>query len=119
MYGTTMNEIDRNIEYLNRLKNNYRSAQPNPINIFNNTNPNVVDFEAKIIDANTNPIDVIIYRRTAFICFEKGLLTIKEVNGDMREYKIEVPKSPEQIENEKLKERIKELESELNKYESE
>lgn len=116
MYGN-VGEIDRQIEYWNKMKNAYQSMQPNPINIFNNTNP-AMDFEARVIDKNTKPSDVIVSRKTAFICFEEPLLTIKEVNGDMKEYKIEIPKTPEQIENEKLKERIKELEKELNKDES-
>ena len=117
MYGTSLNEIDRNIDYWNRIKNAYQSMQPNPINIFNNTNP-ATDFEARIIDKSVIPSDVIVNRRTAFICFENALLTIKELNGDIKEYKIEIPKTKEQIENEKLKERIKELEKELGKDES-
>ena len=118
MYGTSLNEIDRNIEYWNRIKNAYQNMQPNPINIFNNTSP-TTEFEARIIDASINPSEVIVNKRTAFICFENALLTIKELNGDMKEYKIEIPKTPEQIENEKLKERIKELEKEIGKDESE
>lgn len=117
MYGN-MGEIDRQIDYWNRMKNAYQNMQPNPINIFNNTNP-TTDFEARIIDKNTKPSEVIVSRKTAFICFdEEPLLTIKEINGDMKEYKIEIPKTPEQIENEKLKERIKELEKELGRDES-
>lgn len=117
MYGN-LGEIDRQIDYWNRMKNAYQSLQPNPINIFNNTNPGM-DFEARIIDKNTRPSDVIVSRKTAFICFEEPLLTIKEVNGDMKEYKLEIPKTKEQLENEELKARIKELEKELGKRESE
>ena len=117
MYGTNINEIDRQIDYWNKMKNTYQNMQPNPINIYNNSNS--LEFEARIIDGNTKPSDIIVTKRTAFICFDPAVLTIKELNGDMKEYKIEIPKTPEQIENEKLKERIKELESELNKNESE
>ena len=41
------------------------------------------------------------------------MLTIKELNGDLKEYPIVLPKTPEQIENEELKKRIEELEKEI------
>lgn len=113
-----MNEIDRQIDYLNRMKSTYQSLQPNPINIYNNTNPNL-EFEARIIDKDTIPSDVIVTRKTAFICFEKALLSIKELNGDIKEFEIIIPKTPEQIENEELKAKIKELEAKLIEKENE
>ena len=70
-------------------------------------------FDARIISDLENPKDIMIQRKTAFICFEKHLLTIKELNGDIKEYEIVIPKTPEQIENEELKKRIEELEEKL------
>ena len=94
--------------------------QPNPINIYNNsTNPNNLEFEARVIDKDINPSDIIVSRKTAFICFEKALLSIKEINGDIKEFEIVIPKTPEQIENEELKARIKELEAKLEEKENE
>lgn len=111
-----VNEIDRQIDYLNRMKSTYQSLQPNPINIYNNTNG--VEFEARIIDKDTIPSDIIVSRRTAFICFETALLSIKEINGDIKEFEIVIPKTPEQIENEELKAKIKELEAKLEEKEN-
>ena len=82
-----------------------------PMNIFNVGSQ--CDFEARMLTKDDNPSEILITKKTAFICLENALLTIKEVNGDIKEYKIEIPKTPEQIENEQLKERIKELEKEL------
>jgi DNA polymerase III sliding clamp (beta) subunit (PCNA family) len=60
-----------------------------------------------------NPDEIMVQRRTAFICLENAKLTIKELNGDIKEYDIIIPKTPEQIENEELKKKIAELESKL------
>lgn len=112
MYSN-INDIDRQIDYLGRIKNACQNMQPNPINIYNNSNN--IEFEARLIDSSVSPSDIIVNRKTAFICFDKSLLTIKELNGDIKEYEIIIPKTKEQIENEELKKRIKELESELEK----
>lgn len=82
-----------------------------PMNVFNVGTQ--VDFEARMISKQDNPKDIIVQRKTAFICLENALLTIKEINGDMKEYEIVLPKTPEQIENEELKNKIKELEEKL------
>ena len=117
MYTNNINEIDRQIDYYTRMKNAYQSMQPNPINIYNNPSPNM-DFEARVIDKTIDPSEVIVSRKTAFICFEKALLTIKEINGDIKEYPIILPKTPEQIENEELKTKIAELEKKLEEKEN-
>lgn len=84
-----------------------------PMNVFNVGSQ--VDFEARMVTKEDNPKDIIIQRKTAFICLENALLTIKEINGDIKEYQIILPKTKEQIENEELKKKIKELEKELSK----
>jgi DNA polymerase III sliding clamp (beta) subunit (PCNA family) len=66
-----------------------------------------------MIGKEEKPSEILIQRKTAFICLENSKLTIKELNGDIKEYKIEIPKTPEQLENEELKKKIKELESKL------
>lgn len=95
------NEIDEMLKY------------QQPMNVFNVGFQ--CDFEARMITKDDNPKEILITRKTAFICIENALLTIKEVNGDTKEYEIILPKTPEQIENEELKKRIEELEQELSK----
>ena len=95
------NEIDEMLKY------------QQPMNVFNVGSQ--CDFEARMITKDDNPKEILITRKTAFICLENALLTIKEVNGDTKEYEIILPKTPEQIENEELKKRIEELEQELSK----
>lgn len=95
------NEIDEMLKY------------QQPMNVFNVGSQ--CDFEARMITKDDNPKEILITRKTAFICIENALLTIKEVNGDTKEYEIILPKTPEQIENEELKKRIEELEQELSK----
>ena len=82
-----------------------------PMNVFNVGTQ--VDFEARMITKDENPKDIMVQRKTAFICLDSALLTIKEINGDLKEYPIILPKTPEQIENEEFKERIEQLEKEL------
>ena len=95
------NEIDEMLKY------------QQPMNVFNVGTQ--VDFEARMITKDENPNDIIIQRKTAFICLENALLSIKELNGDIKEYPIVLPKTPEQIENEKLRNKIKELEEKLER----
>ena len=83
-----------------------------PMNVFNVGSQ--CDFEARMLTKEDNPKEIIVNRKTAFICLDNALLTIKEVNGDLKEYEIILPKTPEQIENEELKARIEQLEKELS-----
>lgn len=102
-----IDRLSRQKEEIDNLIKNYQT----PMNVFNVGNQ--IDFEAKIISKGENPNDIMVQRRTAFICFDNALLTIKETNGETKEYQIILPKTPEQIENEALKEKVKELEKQL------
>ena len=93
------NEIDEMLKY------------QQPMNIFNMGSQ--CDFEARMITKDDKPNEILVNRKTAFICLDNALLTIKEINGDIKEYPIVLPKTPEQIENEELKNKIKELEEQL------
>ena len=97
----------RQREKIDDMLKNYQQ----PMNVFNVGTQ--VDFEARMLTKDEDPKEIIVQRKTAFICLENALLTIKEVNGDIKEYPIVLPKTPEQIENEELKARIEELEKEL------
>jgi DNA polymerase III sliding clamp (beta) subunit (PCNA family) len=91
------------------LNNN---MQPQSMNVFN-VGGTQIDFEARMIGKDEKPTEIMVQRRTAFICIDNATLTIKEINGDIKEYKITIPKTKEQLENEDLKRRVKELEDKL------
>lgn len=103
-----LDKLSRQKEEIENLMRNYQQ----PMNVFNVGNTSI-DFEARMIGKDEKPSEIMVQRKTAFICLDNPLLTIKEVNGDMKEYEIVIPKTPEQIENEKLKEKIKELEKQI------
>lgn len=70
-------------------------------------------FEARIINGE-NPGDILVQRKTAFIDLTNCKLYIKDLNGDMKWYDIVIPKTPEQIENEQLKQKLREMEMRIN-----
>ena len=107
MNNYMIDNLMRQRENIDNMLKNYQQ----PTNIFNVGTQ--VDFEARVITKDDDPNEIIVQRRTAFICFENALLTIKEVNGDTKEYKIILPKTKEQIENDELRNKIKELEEQL------
>lgn len=109
MNNYMVDNLLRQREKIDDMLKNYQQ----PMNVFNVGTQ--VDFEARMITKDEEPKEIIVQRKTAFICLEKALLTIKETNGDLKEYQIILPKTPEQIENEELKKRIEELEKELKK----
>lgn len=106
-----LDKLSRQKEEIENLMKSYQNAQP--MNVFNVGNTNQIEFEARIIGKEENPNEIMIQRKTAFISLENATLSIKELNGDIKEYKIIIPKTPEQIENDELKKKIKELEYQL------
>ena len=106
-----LDNLTRQKEKIDEMIRNYQTPQQ-PMNVFNVGNT-PIDFEAKMIGKEEKPKEIMIQRKTAFISLDNALLTIKEINGDIKEYKIEIPKTPEQLENEELKEKIKELEKQI------
>lgn len=103
---------DRLLQYRNEIDELIKNKSQQPMNVFN-VGANPMEFEARMISKSENPDEIMVQRRTAFICLENAKLTIKELNGDLKEYDIIIPKTPEQIENEELKKKIAELESKL------
>ena len=108
MNNYMVDNLLRQREKIDDMLKNYQQ----PMNVFNVGTP-TIDFEARMITKDENPNDIIVTHKTAFICIDNALLTIKEINGDTKEYQIILPKTPEQIENEELKQRIAELEKEI------
>lgn len=102
-----LDKLTRQKEEIDNLIKNYQT----PMNVFN-VGSTQIDFEARII-SEENPKEIIVQRKTAFISFDKAMLTIKELNGDTKEYQIVIPKTKEQLENEELKEKIHNLEEQL------
>jgi len=111
MYSNSI-MLDKLARQKEEIENLMRSYQNQPMNIFN-VGGSQIDFEARIINKDEKPNEIIVQRKTAFICLENALLSIKDVNGDIKEYKIIIPKTQEQIENEELKKKIKNLEEQL------
>lgn len=117
-YSNPLERIDNQIKELEGLKKSYQNIPQQPIQNIINTNNSQIDFEARILNENENPNEILVTRKTAFIDLKNGVLSIKEINGDIKEYKIEIPKTQEQIENELLKNKIKELEEKINGFTS-
>lgn len=116
-FSNPIDRIDNQMKELENLKRNYQNSQTQPIQNIINTNGSQVDFEARIIDKTIKPDEILIQRKTAFICLENGLLSIKDTNGKIEEYKIEIPKTPEQLKIEELEKQNKELLSKLEEKE--
>lgn len=109
-----LQRIDRQIEDLQRMKAAYQNMQPTPINNIINTTNNQPIFEAKF--TNENPSDVFVQNKTAFIDLKNGILTIKETDGEMKEYGIVLPKDEKDIKIESLEMKIREMEMRLNEH---
>ncbi len=105
-YSNPIDRIDHQMRELENLKKNYQSQ---PIQNIINTNGSQIDFEARILSENEKPDEILIQRRTAFIDLFKGELSIKELNGDIKNYKIVLPKDEKDLKIEELERRINEL----------
>ena len=116
-YSNPIDRIDNQMKELENLKRNYQNLQTQPIQNIINTNGSQIDFEARILSENEKPDEIPIQRKTAFIDLKNGVLSIKDVNGKIEEYKIEIPKTPEQLKIEELERQNKELLSKLEEKE--
>lgn len=109
-----LQRIDRQIEDLQRMKANYQQmSQPMPINNIINTQNQPV-FEAKF--TNENPSDIFVQNKTAFIDLKNGVLTVKEPDGNMKQYGIILPKDEKDVKIENLEMKIREMEMRLNEH---
>lgn len=104
-----MSRIDRQIEDLQRLKSNFQNMgmPQQPINNIINTNNNKPIFEARF--TNDNAADIIVQNKTAFINLKNNTLTVKEVDGEMKEYQIIPPKDEKDLRIQQLENEIKTL----------
>jgi hypothetical protein len=111
MYNPDISRIDRQIEDLQRIKANYQNLGQAPINNIINTQNQPI-FEAKF--TTENPSDIYVQNKTAFINLKNGVLTIKEPDGEIKEYGIILPKDEKDIRIEQLERKIQEMEVRLN-----
>lgn len=111
-----LNRIDRQIEDLQRMKAAYQNvpSQPSPINNIITTQNQQPLFEAKF--TTENPADILVQNKTAFIDLKNAKLTIKNVDGDSKEYSIILPKDEKDLKIENLEKKLKEMEMKLNEY---
>lgn len=110
-----VSRIDKQIEDLQRLKASYQTM-PQPINNFITTpsQPSQPIFEAKF--TNENPADIYVSNKTAFIDLKNGKLSIKEVDGDIKEYCLIMPKDEKDLKIENLERKLRDMENKINNY---
>lgn len=110
-----LSRIDRQIEDLQRLKASYQNMPQQPINnIINTPAPMSTQpiFEAKF--TTENPADIFVANKTAFIDLKNGKLTIKEIDGEIKEYFLILPKDEKDLKIENLERKLREMEAKIN-----
>lgn len=114
-YGNPIDRIDNQIKELENLRKNYQNMpQQQPIQNIINTNGSQMEFEARILNENENPNEILVQRKTMFFEPKKGKLYIKELNGDIKEYDVVLPKTKEQLKIEELERRLSVYEQSTN-----
>ena len=110
--------IDKQIEDLQRIKASYQGMPQQPINNIITTatpqqNPTSF-FEARF--TTENPSDILVNNKTAFINLKDGKLSIKEVDGEIKEYFLILPKDEKDLKIENLEMKLREMEMKVNEY---
>lgn len=117
-YSNPMERIDNQIKELQNLKKSYQTMPQQPMNVFNvGGNAPQIDFEARILNENEKPDEILVSRKTMFFEPKNGKLYIKELNGEIKSYDVILPKTPEQLKIEELEKQNKELLSKLEEKE--
>lgn len=114
-YSNPMDRIDNQIKELENLKKSYQQIpQQQPIQNIINTNSQNIDFEARILNENEKPDEILVQRKTALIDLKNGQLSIKEINGNIKSYKIVLPKDEKDLKIEELERKLKNYEQLIN-----
>lgn len=109
-YGNPIDRIDNQIKELENLRKNYQNIpQQQPIQNIINTNGSQMEFEARILNENENPNEMLVQRKTMFFEPKKGKLYIKELNGDIKEYDVVLPLDEKDLKIQELERRLNEL----------
>ena len=112
--------IDRQIEDLQRMKASFQNmgmGQPPINNIITTPQPQQAPqpiFEAKF--TSENPSDILVTNKTAFINLKDGKFSIKEVDGEIKEYFLILPKDEKDLKIENLESKLREMEMKFNEY---
>lgn len=115
-----LQRIDRQIEDLQRLKSSMQNMnvvpQP-PINNIIATPQQMVQTSQPVFEAKfttENPSEILVTNKTAFINLRDGKLSIKEVDGELKEYYLIMPKDEKDIKIENLENKLRAMEEKLN-----
>ena len=109
-YGNPIDRIDNQIKELENLRKNYQNMpQQQPIQNIINANGSQMEFEARILNENENPNEILVQRKTMFFEPKKGKLYIKELNGDIKEYDVVLPLDEKDLKIQELERRLDEL----------
>lgn len=109
-YGNPIDRIDNQIKELENLRKNYQNMpQQQPIQNIINTNGSQMEFEARILNENENPNEILVQRKTMFFEPKNGKLYIKELNGDIKEYDVVLPLDEKDLKIQELERRLNEL----------
>lgn len=109
-YGNPIDRIDNQIKELENLRKNYQNMpQQQSIQNIINTNGSQMEFEARILNENENPNEILVQRKTMFFEPKKGKLYIKELNGDIKEYDVVLPLDEKDLKIQELERRLNEL----------
>ena len=84
-FSNPIDRIDNQMKELENIKRNYQNLQTQPIQNIINTNATQIDFEARILNENEKPDEILIQRQTAFIDLKNGVLSIKELISKLEE----------------------------------
>lgn len=112
--------IDRQIEDLQRMKASFQNmgmGQPPINNII--TTPQQAPAPQPIFEAKfttENPSDILVANKTAFINLKDGRLSIKDVDGEIKEYFLILPKDEKDLKIENLESKLREMEMKFNEY---
>lgn len=112
--ANNVERINQQIADLERLRNNIQAIPQQPIQNIINTNGSNIEFEARYLNENEKPDEILVQRKTAFISLKNGKLYIKELNGDIVQYDLVIPKTAEQLKIEELERRLEEYEHRAN-----
>lgn len=77
-YGNPIDRIDNQIKELENLRKNYQNMpQQQPIQNIINTNGSQMEFEARILNENESPNEILVQRKTMFFEPKKANYTLK------------------------------------------
>ena len=115
--------IDRQIDELQRMKASFQNmgmGQPPINNIITTPQTPAIPQSAPIFEAkftSENPANILVQNKTAFINLKDGKLSIKEIDGEIKEYFLILPKDEKDLKIEQLEGKLKEMEMKFNEYE--